>query len=73
MILNEAPETWPICDALLSFFSSGFPLDRAIAYAKLRKPFVINDLEQQILLQDRVYTHKVLQNAGVNVPKYEVR
>ena len=73
MILNDPPDTWPVCDALLSFFSAGFPLDKAIAYAKLRNPFVINDLEEQILLQDRIHIHQVLQNAGVDVPKYEVR
>ena len=73
MILNEPPESWPVCDALLSFFSAGFPLEKAIAYAKLRKPFVINDLEEQIMLQDRIHIHQVLHNAGVDVPKYEVR
>ena len=73
MILNEAPECWPVCDALLSFFSSGFPLEKAITYAQLRKPFIVNDLEEQIMLQDRIHIHKVLASAGVDVPKYEVR
>ena len=73
MILNEAPECWPVCDALLSFFSSGFPLEKAISYAQLRQPFIVNDLEEQIMLQDRIHIHKVLASAGVDVPKYEVR
>ena len=53
MILNDPVESWPECDCLISFFSSGFPLEKAIAYAKLRKPLVINDLEAQYNLLDR--------------------
>lgn len=53
MILNTPIETWPICHCLLSFFSLGFPLDKAIAYWQLRKPLLINDLEAQHGLLDR--------------------
>ena len=53
MILNDPVESWPICNALISFFSSGFPLPKAIAYSKLRKPLLINDLESQYNLLDR--------------------
>lgn len=31
----------------------GFPLDKAVAYEKLRNPFVINDLDLQYYIQDR--------------------
>lgn len=31
----------------------GFPLDKAVAYAKLRNPFIINDLNMQYHIQDR--------------------
>ena len=52
-ILEEPIESWPIVDALVSFYSSGFPLEKAVAYAKLRNPFVLNDLEIQDRLLDR--------------------
>ena len=45
IVLNESVDKWPVVDCLISFYSKGFPLDKAIAYAKLRKPLVINDLE----------------------------
>ena len=53
MILNDPIEDWPICDCLIAFFSVGFPLDKAVKYAKLRKPMLINDLESQYDLLDR--------------------
>ena len=52
-ILNDPVEDWPICDALISFYSRGFPLDKAIAYENLRQPFIINNLEKQSSLRDR--------------------
>lgn len=52
-ILNDPVEAWPICDCLISFYSKGFPLEKAIEYAKLRKPFSLNDLDMQYALMDR--------------------
>lgn len=31
----------------------GFPLDKAVSYAKLRNPLLINDLNMQYYIQDR--------------------
>ena len=44
---NQPIEQWPKVDALISFFSDRFPLAKVQAYAQLRKPFVVNDLDKQ--------------------------
>lgn len=49
--LQESVEDWPIVDCLISFHSKGFPLDKAINYANLRKPFIINNLPMQYDIQ----------------------
>ncbi|XP_065883537.1 inositol hexakisphosphate and diphosphoinositol-pentakisphosphate kinase 2-like isoform X2 [Dysidea avara] len=72
VILNDPIEDWPICDCLIAFFSVGFPLGKAVKYAKLRKPLLINDLESQYDLLDRRIIYKKLKEAGVPVPEYAV-
>lgn len=39
--------------SLFLFSIPGFPLDKAVAYSKLRNPFLINDLAMQYYIQDR--------------------
>ncbi|XP_051539191.1 inositol hexakisphosphate and diphosphoinositol-pentakisphosphate kinase 2 isoform X5 [Myxocyprinus asiaticus] len=72
VILNDPVENWPLCDCLISFHSKGFPLDKAVAYEKLRNPFVINDLDLQYCIQDRREVYRILKAEGVLLPRYAV-
>lgn len=57
MILDEPIESWPIVDVLMGWYSDGwyidfqlivgYPLDKAIEYCDLRKPYSLNDLRMQ--------------------------
>uniref|UniRef100_A0A673H993 Inositol hexakisphosphate and diphosphoinositol-pentakisphosphate kinase n=1 Tax=Sinocyclocheilus rhinocerous TaxID=307959 RepID=A0A673H993_9TELE len=72
VILNEPVENWPLCDCLISFHSKGFPLDKAVAYKKLRNPFVINDLDLQYFIQDRREVYHILKAEGIQLPRFAV-
>ncbi|XP_061671757.1 inositol hexakisphosphate and diphosphoinositol-pentakisphosphate kinase 2 isoform X2 [Syngnathoides biaculeatus] len=72
VILNEPVENWPLCDCLISFHSKGFPLDKAVSYAKLRNPLLINDLNMQYYIQDRREVYRILQEEGIDLPRYAV-
>ncbi|XP_050221931.1 inositol hexakisphosphate and diphosphoinositol-pentakisphosphate kinase VIP2-like isoform X2 [Mercurialis annua] len=70
VILEDPVESWPICDCLVAFYSSGYPLEKAEAYAALRKPFLVNELEPQHLLHDRREVYQCLEMYGIPVPRY---
>ncbi|XP_042543487.1 inositol hexakisphosphate and diphosphoinositol-pentakisphosphate kinase 1 isoform X1 [Dipodomys spectabilis] len=72
VILNEPVENWPSCHCLISFHSKGFPLDKAVAYSKLRNPFLINDLAMQYYIQDRREVYRILKEEGIDLPRYAV-
>ncbi|XP_061594655.1 inositol hexakisphosphate and diphosphoinositol-pentakisphosphate kinase 2 isoform X3 [Cololabis saira] len=72
VILNEPVNKWPLCDCLISFHSKGFPLDKAVSYAKLRNPLLLNDVNMQYYIQDRREVYRILQEEGIELPRYAV-
>ncbi|CAK0799778.1 unnamed protein product [Prorocentrum cordatum] len=69
-ILEDPVEAWPHpVEVLISFFSDGFPLDKAEAYVELRKPHVINNLTAQRILLDRRQVYALLSANGIPHPQ----
>lgn len=56
MILNHDIDCWPIVDCLIAFYSTGFPLKKAIEYVKKYKPITLNNLEKQMILRSIFFT-----------------
>eukprot|EP00850_Spirogloea_muscicola_P022875 SM000316S12290 [mRNA] locus=s316:84377:92935:+ [translate_table: standard] len=71
-ILNQPIEQWPICDALVAFYSSGYPLEKAEAYAALRRPYLVNELQPQRLLHDRRKVYQRLEQFGLPTPVHVI-
>ena len=72
-VIHEKPiEEWPFCHVLISFHSKGFPLAKTQEYARLHQPFLINDLENQWSIMDRIKVHNILRGAGIDQPRYGV-
>ncbi|KLO19760.1 hypothetical protein SCHPADRAFT_898339 [Schizopora paradoxa] len=69
VILDEDVRNWPRSDVLISFFSTDFPLHKAVQYVKLRKPHCINNLSMQALLWDRRLVGAVLDHLKVPMPR----
>lgn len=70
MILEQPVEKWPDdVDCLISFFSDGFPLDKAEAYVALRKLYCINDVTSQRILLDRRRVYALLKENGIPLPQ----
>lgn len=71
-IFNKSIDEWPQCDALMSWESGTFPLDKAVSYAQKYKPYLLNDLEKQYWLHDRRKVYSILQKHGIPVPEHVI-
>ena len=72
-ILNQPVERWPKVDALLSWFSDGFPLAKAESYSKLHHPiYMVNDLNRQWDLLDRRVVYEILKAHDIPTPPHIV-
>ncbi|KAF1313511.1 Inositol hexakisphosphate and diphosphoinositol-pentakisphosphate kinase, partial [Globisporangium splendens] len=71
-ILHKPVEEWPVCDALISFYSTGFPLQKAEQYVKLTHPVLVNDLNMQHVLFDRRKVYALLTRHGISVPRHAI-
>lgn len=69
-ILNDPIETWPVVECLITFYSSNFPIEKALKYIELRNPFLINDLHMNSVLVDRTQIYDMLESLDINVPKH---
>ena len=69
MIMNKPIEEWIRCDVMISFYSNGFPLQKAIDYAEKYKPKMINDLFMQTVLWDRPSILERLKKRKIPIPK----
>jgi hypothetical protein len=69
--LTSDIEHWPQCDVLISFFSTDFPLPKALAYTQIATrtpPISINSLAMQSLLWDRRLVLAILDHVGAPTP-----
>ena len=57
---------------MIAFHSKGFPLEKTVEYAKLRKPYIINNLEAQFDIQDRRKVYNILEEQGIEIPRYAI-
>ncbi|CAH0517919.1 unnamed protein product [Peronospora belbahrii] len=69
-ILNHPIATWPVCDALISFYSMGFPLEKAEEYVRRVRPVLVNELSMQHVLFDRRKVYALLTCHGIQVPRH---
>ena len=70
LILHHPIEEWPVVDVLIAFHSTGYPLEKAEAYATKYKPFLLNDLSMQRVLMDRRKVYEKLEQAGIDLPRH---
>ena len=69
LIFNEDVEKWPIVEAMIVFFSTGFPYSKVLKYINLRKPFLPNNFEMQKIFWDRIKVMTMLKENNIPIPK----
>ena len=47
-------------------------MEKAIEYTKLRKPYIINNLEMQYDIQDRGSVYRILEREGIELPRHAI-
>ena len=68
MIFNVEVEKWPIVEAMIVFYSTGFPYSKVLKYINLRKPFLPNDFEIQKVFWDRIKVMNLLKENNIPIP-----
>jgi len=68
IIFNKEVENWPIVEAMIVFFSTGFPYSKVLKYINLRKPFLPNDFEIQKIFWDRIKVMTLLKENNIPIP-----
>jgi len=71
-VMKLGVEEWPRVDVLISRYSSGFPYEKSVAYCKLRKPHLINDVESQRILFDRREVYRILDECKIPTSRHVV-
>lgn len=71
-LLDKDITEWPVFDAVLCWYSDGFPLEKAQRYMELRRPFLVNDLAYEQVLMDRLLMYRTLTAAGIPSPRHIV-
>ena len=72
-VLLESPvDEWPVVDFLIAWQSGGYPLEKAEAYVKLRRPHIINDVGMQHKLLDRRCVYQILGEHGIRTPRHMI-
>lgn len=72
VIFNEDVENWPVVQFLVCFYSSGFPLQKAEEYVKLRQPICFNDVLSQHVLLDRRKIYAILTKNQIPTAPYAI-
>ncbi|CDR94502.1 histidine acid phosphatase superfamily protein, putative [Babesia bigemina] len=71
-ILHLPVTEWPIVECLIAFYSTNFPLEKAIDYVRRYKPIVLNDVERQRVFKSRLEIYRELQLCHIPHPNYVV-